>query len=117
MQIDTLSVNDDGWEIENPEEITWDVVVVGSGMGGSTMAYALAQKGHNVLVIEKGSLLHKPRPAGNGKQPEAEASSGSEPPGQWPHKLAFHSNLGDGQVHANLGCGSGGSTISYGATL
>jgi flavin-dependent dehydrogenase len=53
-------VADDAWEIENPEEISWDVVVVGSGMGGSTMAYALAQKGYNVLVIEKGSMLHKP---------------------------------------------------------
>lgn len=112
-----LSNDDDEWEIEYPQDLTWDVVIVGSGMGGSTMAYALTQKGHNVLVIEKGSLLHKELPAGKGIQPKDAAKSGGEPTGQWPHKLAFHSNLGDGQLHASLGCGSGGSTISYGATL
>ena len=30
------------------------VAIVGSGMVGSTMAYALAMRGHDVVVFEKG---------------------------------------------------------------
>nr|WP_064569533.1 GMC family oxidoreductase [Gordonia sp. LAM0048] len=37
--------------------ITADVVVVGSGMGGSTLAYALRDAGLDVLVVERGRFL------------------------------------------------------------
>jgi choline dehydrogenase-like flavoprotein len=111
-----LAIDEDEWEVVNPQDRTWDVVVVGSGMGGSTMAYALAQNGYSVLVIEKGSLLHKAERVAD-DPPHAGTSPGSEPLGLWPHKLAFQSNLGDGQLRAFLGCGSGGSTIAYGAVL
>jgi choline dehydrogenase-like flavoprotein len=32
----------------------WDVVIIGTGMGGSTLGYALAQKGKKVLFLERG---------------------------------------------------------------
>ena len=32
----------------------WDVIIVGSGFGGSVSALRLAEKGYSVLVIEKG---------------------------------------------------------------
>ena len=32
----------------------WDVIIVGSGFGGSVSAFRLAEKGYHVLVIEKG---------------------------------------------------------------
>ena len=32
----------------------WDVVVVGTGMGGATLGYALAKAGKQVLFCEKG---------------------------------------------------------------
>ena len=32
----------------------WDVIIVGSGFGGSVSAFRLAEKGYSVLVIEKG---------------------------------------------------------------
>lgn len=34
-----------------------DVIVVGSGAGGSTLAYQLSQRGFRVLVIERGDFL------------------------------------------------------------
>ena len=34
--------------------VNWDVIVVGSGFGGSVSALRLAEKGYRVLVIEKG---------------------------------------------------------------
>lgn len=37
----------------------WDVVIVGSGAGGSSLAWRLAPTGKRVLVIERGELLPK----------------------------------------------------------
>jgi hypothetical protein len=34
-----------------------DVVIMGSGMGGGTIAYALAQRGVDILVLERGGAL------------------------------------------------------------
>ena len=41
------------------ENLSASVVVIGSGIGGSTTAYALAMKGIDVLVIERGDYLPK----------------------------------------------------------
>jgi choline dehydrogenase-like flavoprotein len=35
-----------------------DVVVIGSGPGGSTLAHALAERGAKVIVVEEGDMLH-----------------------------------------------------------
>ena len=45
------------------EHLEADVVVVGSGMGGGTTAWALAQRGVDVLVLERGERI--PREAEN----------------------------------------------------
>src|SRR5262245_27240486 len=39
---------------ENPERVTWDAVIVGTGMGGATLGYALAKAGSRVLFVERG---------------------------------------------------------------
>jgi len=40
----------------------WDVIVIGSGMGGMTSGVALAKMGHKVLLLEQyktlGGLTH-----------------------------------------------------------
>ena len=38
-------------EVEN---VLWDVIVVGTGMGGGLLGYQLARSGHRVLFLEKG---------------------------------------------------------------
>lgn len=41
-------------EISGLEKIFWDVIIVGTGMGGAVIGYALAKKGKRVLFLEKG---------------------------------------------------------------
>lgn len=38
----------------DPESIIWDVVIVGTGMGGATLGHALAKAGRRVLFVERG---------------------------------------------------------------
>jgi choline dehydrogenase-like flavoprotein len=37
--------------------MTYDVIIIGSGAGGSAAAYQLTQSGKKVLVVEKGQPL------------------------------------------------------------
>ncbi len=41
-------------DARDAERISWDVIVVGTGMGGGTLGYALARAGRRVLFVEKG---------------------------------------------------------------
>jgi choline dehydrogenase-like flavoprotein len=36
------------------ESVTWDVIVIGTGMGGGMLGYSLARAGRKVLFVEKG---------------------------------------------------------------
>jgi choline dehydrogenase-like flavoprotein len=36
---------------------TYDVIIIGSGAGGGTLAYALADSGKNILLLERGDFL------------------------------------------------------------
>jgi choline dehydrogenase-like flavoprotein len=38
----------------------YDAIVIGAGLGGSTLAYRLAQRGMHVLVLDKGDFLQLP---------------------------------------------------------
>ena len=53
---------------EHPDRIEWDVVVVGTGMGGATAGYELARLGRRVLFIEKGLFLQGQSASAGGRQ-------------------------------------------------
>ena len=41
-------------DARNAERVLWDVVVIGTGMGGGLLGYSLARSGRKVLFVEKG---------------------------------------------------------------
>jgi choline dehydrogenase-like flavoprotein len=88
-------------------ELTADIVVIGSGAGGGTMAYALKDSGARVLILERGGFL--PREAENWSPHESIARSRYKPDDQWRHgRRAFV-----GSNHYFVG----GMTKMFGACL
>jgi len=49
-----LIVADGELTAREAEQLGWDVIVVGTGMGGATLGYQLARSGRRVLFVEKG---------------------------------------------------------------
>jgi choline dehydrogenase-like flavoprotein len=47
-------VADGGLSAREAERVVWDVIVVGTGMGGGLLGYRLASSGRKVLFVEKG---------------------------------------------------------------
>lgn len=45
------------WAVPDRGEVTADIAIIGSGMGGSTLAWALRRSGARVLVVERGDYL------------------------------------------------------------
>ena len=43
---------------QDPEGHLWDVIVLGTGAGGSTAGFNLARLGRSVLFVERGKLVH-----------------------------------------------------------
>ncbi|MGB6308732.1 MAG: GMC family oxidoreductase [Steroidobacteraceae bacterium] len=91
----------------------WDVAIVGTGMGGSTLGYALAKAGLSVLFLEKG-----PGVAPGPSHSDAVTPRERMDRGWWPHPVS--QRLPDGRVErffVAVGCAVGGSTIHYAAAL
>jgi choline dehydrogenase-like flavoprotein len=93
----------------------WDVVVIGTGMGGGTLGRALAEQGLSVLFLEKG-------PAGY-RAEETPLNPGITDPvsrqlrGYWPGPMVADVDGVTSQFFAPLGSGVGGSSVFYAATL
>jgi choline dehydrogenase-like flavoprotein len=123
---------------ENPESVEWDAIIIGTGMGGATTGYELARLGRRVLFLEKGRFLQREEDTQQGElgDPSADpqerlrrgywplsiqgqtSAGGAAPSAQWsPVKGVLGAGVGDVDFFAPLGCGTGGSTILYGATL
>lgn len=101
---------------DSPEDILWDVIVIGTGMGGATCGFELAVAGRSVLFVERGfasnvlsvagerhsARLHEDRLLLNGYWPESFTLDTSN---------SFHS------FNAPIGCGAGGGTALYAGVL
>ncbi len=94
---------------------TWDVAIVGTGIGGGIIGRRLAEAGHSVLFIEKGSM---------GRPAEATENSYTHPDpqarllrGLWPAKLKGLVNGKPRHWFGPIGCGVGGSSVFYAAAL
>lgn len=91
----------------------WDVVIVGAGMGGSALAYSLALGGRKVLVLERGeAAIDRTAAQADTLDPEARVRAG-----HWPHRISGTVDASNILFFPALGCGSGGSTLHYGAAL
>jgi choline dehydrogenase-like flavoprotein len=107
---------------EDSQEILWDAVVIGAGMGGSTVGYALARKGFKVLFLERGSAQtlfpeslqegRLKRLLGLERREERLAAMGG-----WPHRITMMRGGQAIDFLARIGSGPGGSSAIYGAAL
>ena len=110
------------WEIV-PQDAAghlWDAIIIGTGAGGATAGFNLAQLGRSVLFVERGKLLHrdptvvKGVPFSRTGDPETELDHGWWPGG-------FHFQEEDGAalqpVKPPVGAGAGGSTAQFGAVM
>ena len=93
----------------------WDVIVIGTGMGGGTIGRALAEKGLSVLFVEKG-------PAGYRAEETALNPAMADPVaralrGFWPDPVRAQIDGKAREFFAPLGSGLGGSSVFYAATL
>jgi len=101
-------------DIKEAKEHEWDVIIIGSGMGGCSAAYQLALHNKKVLIIEKGlAKLSKHEGVEAAEtNPDERLKSG-----KWPTQLTAVIDDRTSTVWAPLGCGAGGSSSLYGAAL
>lgn len=93
----------------------WDVIVIGTGIGGGTIGRALAEKGLKVLFVEQGPAGHRTEQTPLDLEmgdPVARALRGF-----WPDPVAARVGGRDLSFFAPLGAGLGGSSSFYAATL
>ena len=86
----------------------YDLIIIGTGAGGGTLAYKLAPSGKKILILERGSFL--PREKANWDTVEVV------------HKERYHTtevwNDAQGQeLHPGVGYFVGGNTKVYGGAL
>jgi choline dehydrogenase-like flavoprotein len=106
------------------QETEFDLIVVGAGMGGATLGYALAKPGRRLLFLEQGRDLSA-QDAIRGMPAEAVAGFRSASPGDRREILLQAGRLPDTVYDATrgdtftpyLGCGAGGSSALYGMVL
>jgi len=93
----------------------WDVIVIGTGIGGGVAGRALAEAGHSVLFVEMGRAGLRAEQTGldiGMADPVARSVRGL-----WPDPVRAEVNGMAQEFFAPLGSGVGGSSVFYAATL
>ena len=91
-----------------PSNSQFDVIVIGSGAGGGTLAYRLAPSGKRVVILERGDYL--PREKDNW------SSSAINRRSKYAAKEVWKDNEGN-DLHPHTNYWVGGNTKFYGAAL
>ena len=110
------------WEVapQDAEGHLWDVIIVGTGAGGSTAGFNLARLGRSVLFVERGKLLHYDPAVVRGvpfywrDHPETALNHG-----WWPRPIYRRGEEGGASLPTRppIGSGAGGSTAQFGAVM
>jgi choline dehydrogenase-like flavoprotein len=105
----------------------WDVVVIGTGMGGATLGYALAKAGRKILFCERGRSHLGDGPALRGDfaetffdRPEAPQPKHADVllrAGRYAEEVTDRSTTRVTRYVPVIGCGTGGSSALYGGAL
>jgi choline dehydrogenase-like flavoprotein len=91
----------------------WDVIVIGTGVGGATVGHALAAGGLGVLFLEKGGRIGSRAESHEEATPESRLAGG-----WWPHPVSQRQANGErSRFYAAVGCALGGTSIHYAAAL
>ncbi len=111
-----------------PSKHEWDVIVVGSGMGGATLGYSLAKAGKRVLFCEKGRKRPERRSGQPSDYPEIQggrsgavlgcrAGDALLDAGRCAEELVDQSSSRERRFIPFIGSGPGGSSALYGMAL
>lgn len=102
-------------DLKTADGTKWDVIIVGTGMGGGCVAKTLAESGYKVLALDKGAANFD----GDGESVSIEPETKQQQyiNGKWPTQIRTKINGRDHDMWAPLGCGVGGSSLLYAAAL
>ena len=109
------------------QRVCWDVIVIGTGMGGATLGYALAKSGKSVLFLEKGRSHYLTSDSLRGGYAECFFPHPDAPSlkhrnilkhaGRYFDEITDISTKRPFSFIPFIGSGSGGSSAIYGAAL
>src|SRR5215471_8237138 len=86
----------------------YDIIIIGSGAGGGTLAYALAPTGKRILLLERGEYVRREKDNWSTKAVNVEGKY---------HTREVWRDAGGGELHPHTSYCVGGNTKFYGAAL
>ena len=86
----------------------YDVIIIGTGAGGGTLAHALAPTGKRILLLERGDFVRREKANWDPRQVNVE--------GRYQTKEVWRDRQGNA-LHPHTNYAVGGNTKFYGAAL